>query len=230
MVNNINVCLNTVNDECTKRGMTDYIPLYPMLRVVSGKLYIGLMLVNENTNIWDAKEDVKPEYWVLLDINDNKILEFNKTKDKDYVIGDLIPKKMENKKQAISKYIVKKTLQYKDYLINDIKNEELPLQKELSSIFGKEFEIEGEKVNINDYVLSNFEEEIKNKINELVDVFVKSKYSSFVFYYDQLFNNIINDYKQNKNIDNKKINLCIEIMNSYYENVIGIDNFFNVKN
>mgnify|MGYP004599760081 CR=1 FL=1 len=31
-------------------------------------------------------------------------------------------------------------------------------------------------------------------------------------------------------IDNKKINLCIEIMNSYYENVIGIDNFFNVKN
>ena len=119
-----------------------------MLRVVSGKLYIGLMLVNENTNIWDAKEDVKPEYWVLLDINDNKILEFNKTKDKDYVIGNLIPKKMESKKQAISKYIVKKTLQYKDYLINDIKNEELPLQKELSSIFGKKFEIEGEKVNI----------------------------------------------------------------------------------
>lgn len=188
------------------------------------------MLVNENTNIWDAKEDVKPEYWVLLDINDNKILEFNKTKDKDYVIGNLIPKKMESKKQAISKYIVKKTLQYKDYLINDIKNEELPLQKELSSIFGKKFEIEGEKVNINDYVLSNFEEEIKTKINELVDVFVKSKYSSFVFYYDQLFNNIINDYKQNKNIYNKKINLCIEIMNSYYENVLGIDNFFNVKN
>lgn len=74
------------------------------------------------------------------------------------MIGNLIPKKMESKKQAISKYIVKKTLQYKDYLINDIKNEELPLQKELSSIFGKKFEIEGEKVNINDYVLSNFEE------------------------------------------------------------------------
>ena len=199
-----------------------------MLRVENEKLYVGVMLTEDKDNVWSKEEHIKPEYWVLIDVNENKILEFNKTEDKDFVIGNLIPKNIDNKQQEISKYTVEKTLQYKNYLIEDIKNEELPLQKKLSSILGSEMEIDGEKVNINDYLLSNLEEDIKSKINDLVDILIQSKYGSITFYYDNLFNQIINNYKNNKIIDNQKVKLCIEIMNNYYDGVIGIDNFFNI--
>ena len=155
MENNLNLdkYLNIVNDEVTKKGLTTYVPLYPMLRVESGKLYISVMLTEEKNNVWSREERIKPEYWVLIDVDEDKILEFNKTADKDFVIGNLVPKNTDNKQQEISKYTVKKTLQYKNYLIDDIKNEELPLQKKLSNIFGNKREIDGEKVNINDYLL-----------------------------------------------------------------------------
>lgn len=229
-MNNLNLdkYLNIVNDEKIRRGLTAYIPLYPMLRVENEKLYVGVMLTEEKDNVWSKEEHIKPEYWVLIDIDDDKILGFNKTEDKDFVIGNLIPKNNDNKQQEISKYTVEKTLQYKNYLIEDIKNEELPLQKKLSSILGSEMEIDGEKVNINDYLLSNLEEDIKSKIDDLVDILIQSKYGSITFYYDNLFNQIVNTYKNTKTIDNEKVKLCIEIMNNYYDGVIGIDNFFNI--
>lgn len=229
-MNNLNLdkYLNIVNDEKIKKGLTTYIPLYPMLRVENEKLYVGVMLTEEKDNVWSKEEHIKPEYWVLIDIDEDKIVEFNKTEDKDFVIGDLVPKNTDNKQQEISKYTVKKTLQYKNYLINDIKNEELPLQKKLSNILGSEMEIDGEKVNINDYLLSNLEEDIKSKINDLVDILIQSKYGSFTFYYDKLFTNIVNGFKKDNIIDNEKIKLCIEIMNNYYDGVIGIDNLFNI--
>ncbi|MGM9879493.1 MAG: hypothetical protein ACI31R_05695 [Bacilli bacterium] len=229
-MNNLNLdkYLNIVNDEKIKKGLTTYIPLYPMLRVENGKLYVCVMLTEEHDNVWSKEEQIKPEYWVLIDIDEDKILEFNKTEDKDFVIGNLVLKNTDDKQQEISKYTVKKTLQYKNYLIDDIKNEELPLQKKLSNILGDEMEIDGEKVNINDYLLSNLEEDIKSKINDLVDVLILSKYGSITFYYDQLFINIVNDYKKDGIINNEKIKLCIEIMNNYYDGVIGIDNLFNI--
>lgn len=229
-MNNLNLdkYLNMVNDEKIKRGLKAYIPLYPMLRVENEKLYVSVMLTEEHDNVWSREEQIKPEYWVLIDIVEDKILEFNKTEDKDFVIGNLIPKNTDNKQQEISKYTVKKTLQYKNYLMEDIKKEELPLQKKLSNTLGSEMEIDGEKVNINDYLLSNLEEDIKAKINDLVDILIQSKYGSITFYYDQLFTNIVNNYKKDKTIANEKIKLCIEIMNNYYDGVIGIDNLFNV--
>ncbi len=230
-MNNLNLdkYLNIVNDEKVKKGLTNYIPLYPMLRMENEKLYVGVMLTEDKDNVWSKEEHIKPEYWALIDINDDKILEFNKTEEKDFVIGNLIPKNTNNKEKEISKYTVEKTLQYKNYLIEDIKNEELPLQKKLSSILGSEMEIDGEKVNINDYLLSNLEEDIKSKINDLVAILIQSKYGSITFYYDNLFNQIINNYKTNQIIDNESVKLCIEIMNNYYDGVIGIDNFFNIK-
>lgn len=229
-MNNLNLdkYLNIVNDEKLKKGLTNYIPLYPMLRVENEKLYIGVMLTEKSDNVWSKEEHIKPEYWVLIDIFEDKIIEFNKTEDKDFVIGNLIPKNTNNKQQEISKYTVKKTLQYKNYLINDIKNEELPLQKKLSNILGSEIEIDGERVNINDYLLSNLEEDIKSKINDLVNILIQSKYGSITFYYNQLFTDIVNSYKKDNIIDNRKIKLCIEIMNNYYDGVIGIDNLFNI--
>ena len=155
-------------------------------------------------------------------------MEFNKTEEKDFVCGKLIPKDTKNKEKEMSKYTVEKTLQYKNYLINDIKNEKLPLQKRLADILGDDMEIDGEKVNINDYLLSNLEEDIKQKIDDLVDILVQSKYGSITFYYDNLFKQIIDDYKKDGIISKDKIKLCIEIMNNYYDGVIGIDNFFNI--
>lgn len=224
---NLDKYLSIVNDEASKRGLNNYAPLYPMLRVENDNLYVSVMLTEEKNNVWSKEEHIKPEYWVLIDINSDKILEFNKTGDKDFVIGALIPKNTNNKQQEISKYTVEKTLQYTNYLMEDIKNEELPLQKKLSSILGNEVEIDGEKVNINEYLLANMEEDIKAKVKDLVDILIYSKYGSITFYYDQIFNDIINEYQKDKVIDKEKIKLCIEIMNNYYDGVIGIDNLFN---
>lgn len=229
-MNNLNLdkYLNIANEEKIKRGLETYIPLYPMLRVVDNKLYVAVMLTAEEDNVWGIDGNVKPEYWVSIDVNTDKILEFNKTEDKDFVIGNIIQKNTENKQKEISKYTVEKTLQYKNYLIEDIKNEQLPLQKKLSTVLGNEIEIDGEKVILNDYLLSNLEEDIKSKVNDLVDILIQSKYGSITFYYDQLFNSIIKEYKDNKIIDEEKIKLCIEIMNNYYDGVVCIDNVFNI--
>lgn len=229
-MNNLNLdkYLNIANEEKVKRGLNTYIPLYPMLRVIDEKLYVAVMLTEENDNVWEIDGNVKPEYWILIDVNSDKIIEFNKTSDKDFVIGNVVSKNTENKQKELSKYTVEKTLQYKNYLIEDIKNEQLPLQKKLSTVLGNEVEIDGEKVNINDYLLSNLEEDIKSKVNDLVDILIQSKYGSITFYYDQLCNSIIKEYKDNTIIDKDKIKLCIEIMNNYYDGVVCIDNVFNI--
>ena len=127
---NLNKYLNIANEEKIKRGLVTYIPLYPMLRGENGKLYVGVMLTEDKDNVWDIDDNVKPEYWMLIDIDTDKIIEFNKTEDKDFVIGSIIPKNNNNKQKEISKYTVKKTLQYKNYLIEDIKNELLEKVKE----------------------------------------------------------------------------------------------------
>lgn len=221
----LNKYLNIVNDEKNKKGLTTYTPLYPMLRVEDEKLYIGVLLTNSHSNVWSKEEHIKPEYWVLIDINNDTIVQFNKTEDKDFTTEELANKKP----QEISKYMAEKTLQYKDYLIKDINAEDLSLQKKLSSMLGNEIEIDGKKVKINDHLLSDFEENINAKINELVDILIQTKYATITIYYDNLFDQIINNYKNNKDIDNTKAKLCIEIMNNYYEGVIGIDNFFNIE-
>lgn len=225
---NLDKYLSIVNKEKVKRGLETYIPLYPMLRIIDNELYVATLITAENDNVWGTDGNVKAEYWALINPINDELIEFNKTSDKDFVVGSLIPKNTENKQKEISKYTVEKTLQYKNYLIEDIKNGQLPLQKKLSSILGNEMEIDGEVVNINDYLLSNLEEDIKTKIKELVDILVYSKYGSITFYYDQLFTSVVNNYKKDKVIDKDKIKLCIEIMNNYYDGVIGIDNLFNI--
>lgn len=229
-MNNLNLdkYLNIVNEEKAKKGLNDYIPLYPMLRIEDEKLYIGVLLTTENDNVWDVTGQVKSEYWVLIDVNEDKILSFNKTSEKDFVVGNIVPKNNVKKQKEISQYTVEKTLQYKNYLMEDIKNEQLPLQKKLSNILGNELEIDGEKININDYLLANIEEDIKTKVDELVNVLICSKYNSITFYYDNLFNQILAEYKTSHTINKDKMKLCAEIMNNYYDGVIIIDNFFHI--
>ena len=229
-MNNLNLdkYLNIINEKKVEKGLETYIPLYPMLRVENEKLYVGIMLTSENDNVWSRDEEIKADYWALIDVETDSILEFNKTDEKDFVLGNIIPKNRDDKQKEMSQYTVEKTMQYKNYLINDIKNEQLPLQKRLSDIFGNKIQIDGEEADINNYLLSNLEEEIKEKVSDLVNILIQSKYGSITFYYDNLFNKIINDYSKNKIIDKEEIKLCIEIMNNYYDGVIGIDNFFNI--
>ena len=225
---NLDKYLNIANEEKAKYGLKEYAPLYPMLRVDNNKLYIGIMFTKPSDNVWDINEQIKPSYWMLINPKDLSIVEVNKTEEKDFVIGAFISKDTTNKQKEISKYTVEKTLQYEKYLMDDIKNDELPIQKKLSSILNNEIEIDGNKVNINDYLISNLEEDIKEKVKELVNVLVYSKYGSLTFYYDNLFSQILNKYNNENVIDKEKIKLCIEIMNNYYDGVIGIDNFFNI--
>ena len=220
--------LEIVNNEKEGRGLEEFTPLYPMLRVENNKLYIGILLTHKTANVWDKEANIKPEYWVLLDTKDNHIVEWNKTDKKDFVVGQIMKKNIEDKQKEISKYEVRKKLEYKEYLMNDIKNDNLPIQQKISSILDDRVELDGEKVNINDYLLANMEEDITNKVDELVNLMVMSKYNSLTIYYDYLFKDVITTYQSNNIIDKKKIELCMEIMNNYYDGVIGIDNFFKI--
>ena len=49
---NFDKYLNIVNEEKKKHGLDLYAPLYPMFRMENGKLYIGVMLVNDSDNVW----------------------------------------------------------------------------------------------------------------------------------------------------------------------------------
>ncbi len=221
--------LNIVNEEKIKRGLDNYAPLFPLLRKEENKLYIGTLLTTDDDNVWEKGSNVKGSYWILIDPVSEKIVEFNKTEDRDFVIGDVIPKDIEDDQKEISKYTVKKVLEYKEYFLNDIINEELPLQKRLSNLLGTEIEVEGEKVSINDYIISCYEDNIKKHIDDFVKTLIGYKYGSYVEYYAILFNNIIDAYKKGKAIDIEKMKLCAEIMNNYYNGVTYIDNFFNIK-
>src|SRR5574344_551769 len=225
---NLDKYLNIANKVKIEKGLDTYIPLYPMLRKIENKLYVCVALTNENDNVWDVTGNVIPEYWMLIDINTDKVIEFNKTREKEFAICEIKKKNIENKQKEISKYTVEKALQYREYLMKDIKNQQLPIQKKLSSIIGNNIEIDGEMVNINDYLASKLEEDINEKINELVNVLVYSKYGSITFYYDALFKQVITEYVDNNLINNEKIDLCIEIMDNYYDGVLGIKNLFNV--
>ncbi|MEG2564325.1 MAG: hypothetical protein RSA48_02765 [Bacilli bacterium] len=225
---NLDKYLNIANKVKMEKGLDTYIPLYPMLRKIDNKLYVCVVLTNENDNVWDITGNVIPEYWMLIDVNTNEVLEFNRTEDKKFAVNEIEKKNIENKQKEMSKYTVEKTLQYKDYLMEDIKNQQLPLQKKLSSIVGNEIEIDGDTVNINDYLIAKLEDDINEKVNELVNVLVYSKYGSITFYYDSLFKQVINEYVNNNDINLDKMKLCVEIMDNYYDGVLGIKNLFNI--
>ena len=224
---NFDKYLNLVNDEKKKYGLDLYAPLYPMFRVQDNKLYIVVGLVNDNDNVWSKDGNVKPEYWALIDINSDKIIEFNKTEEKDFVIGNTIEKIYGDNEKEISKYTVEKTLQYKEYLKDDFKKFQTPLQKKLIDMIRNEGVVDGEKKDLNEYVFDNIEKEIDEKLNELVKMLVWDKYGSIVFYYDILYAQVIEEYKNNNSINNEIIKLCAEIMNNYYVGVTYIDNLFN---
>lgn len=142
---NLDNILDIVNSEKVKRGLDNYAPCYPMLRVERDKLYIAVLLTNSHDNVWDANEKIKGEYWCLLDVDTLEILEFNKRDDKDYISGSLIDINKTNDQKELSIYEMKKIEEYTNYLLNDIKNDNLPIQKKLADVVGNWIDIDGEK-------------------------------------------------------------------------------------
>ena len=88
-----------------------------------------------------------------------------------------------------------------------------------------------ERIRINNVEISD-EAFIKafHKVKELIDILMQSKYGLITLCYDNLYNKIIDIYKNDNIIDFEKLNVCIEVMNNYYYGVIGIDDFFNLDN
>ena len=64
------------------------------------------------------------------------------------------------------------------------------------------------------------------KVDELVELIAGVKYNSLTTYYDVLFTNIVNEYINDNKINEEKINLACEMMNTYYPGVDGISNIF----
>ena len=221
--------LSIVNDEIKKRNLEGIVPLFPMLRVQDGKLYYGVLIVGQDDNVWNSTPMTKASYWTLLDINSLEIVDFNKVEEKDYTSEEMnITDEKLNKQKELSKYEINKNIQYMEYLMNDIKNDNIPIQKELIDILDNKINIDGEAVNANDYLMANIEEDIKEKVKELVNLILQQKYSSISFYYECLIEKIVDIYKTTQSIDKEKINIAIKIMNNYYDGVIGIRQFFNI--
>ena len=218
--------LNIVNEAKEKRGFENYAPCYPMLRIVGNKLYIAVMISDLKNDIWNKNSNCKPEYWCLIDINTHQILEYNKTSEKDFITGTLSEKS--NEQNELSELEEVKAEEYTNYFLNDILKTELPLQKELFKELNDKVVIEGKEINLNSYMMDNLEDVVKIKAKELVDILLQSKYSLITICYENLFNEIIDEYKGNGKININKINLCIKVMQNYYYGIIGIKEFFNV--
>ena len=217
--------LNIVNNEKEKRGFINYAPCYPMLRVMNEQLYIAVMISDCKKDIWN--ESSKADYWCLIDPKSYQIIEYNKTSEKDYMRKyTSIPNI--NKENELSILEKSKVIEYENFLLEDIQKTEITIQKELSSALNGKIVIDNKAVNINDYIMDNLQKLIKIKSKELVDLLLQSKYSLITVCYDNLWNEIIKEYTQNGIINKEKIKLCIKVMQCYYSNMIGIQEFFNI--
>lgn len=221
--------ISIVHNEIKKRKLENYITLFPMIRKENDKLYLATMIVRENDNVWNEDAKIKCTYWTLIDTNNYEILEFNKCTEKDFIVNqDFVFNSSDNNQKEISKYEIKKILQYKKYLMDDIKNDKIPIQQELFDILNNEIKIDGQVVNANDYLMANIEQEIEEKIKELVNLVSTEKYSSISYYYSALIENIIDEYKENNTINDEKMLLASKIMSNYYGGIIGIKQLFNI--
>lgn len=220
--------LSVVNEELKKRKMDHYIPLFPMLRNEENCLYFSVMIVKDDDSIWKRENKTMPFYWVLLDIENLNIIEFNDVHEKSFQLNTAFTPELTDLQSELSKYEVSKIIQYKTYLMNDIKNDEIPLQRELLKALNNKIVIDGEEVDAKDYMMANIEEEVSKKIEELIHTIMGQKYGSISYFYGCLLENIITEYKSTKHINTENIEVAINVMNHYYEGIVGIRELFNI--
>lgn len=216
--------LNIVNAEKVKMGHAEtHIPLVPKLTKIGDELRIIVLLTKVEDDVFNVNENIKADYWVVLDPKSLKLLEFNKTLEKDYTNITIIKATNDDAKEIVE-YSIKKRIQYKDYLINDILNNCLTFQKRLSNLLDNKIKVDGEYALLDSYIKANIEEEVNevvdNAIERVVDLAVRSKYSALTYYYEELFIRTIDNFNENKIINGDMIEAINNILKNYYVGVI----------
>lgn len=228
MINNVDKYLEIANKIKKENGLNDdYCAMISMLKKTDDELYVVVPFVKSDEKVWSKENEIIPEYWALINPIKMELIEFNKTSEKSFNDKEIIKNHSDDSfNKEVSKYIVQTKLKYKEYIKNDIKNNGLlTYQNDVSKLVSN---INDEKVSFNDYFYASFEDDINEQIDKLVDLVASVKYNLLTNYYDVLFTDIVNEYISNKKIDNEKLNLACDMMNTYYLGVNGIDNIFNV--
>lgn len=228
MINNVDKYLEIANKIKKENGLNDdYCAMISMLKKTDDELYVVVPFVKSDEKVWSKENEIIPEYWALINPIKMELIEFNKTSEKSFNDKEIIKNHSDDSfNKEVSKYIVQTKLKYKEYIKNDIKNNGLlTYQNDVSKLVSN---INDEKVSFNDYFYASSEDDINEQIDKLVDLVASVKYNLLTNYYDVLFTDIVNEYISNKKIDNEKLNLACDMMNTYYPGVNGIDNIFNV--
>lgn len=230
MVNNIDKYLEIANKNKVKYGLNDeYCALIPMLRTVDGRLYVVVPFVKVEEKVWDKGNDIISEYWSVIDPVSRELIEFNRTSEKSFIVGEVIKNHGDDSiNKEISKYVISTKLKYKEYIEKDLKNSSVLSYQQKVEDLVKSLNINGEEIPLGDYFYATSEEEIDNQVDKLIDLIATAKYNSLTKYYDILFTNILDEFVNDKYVNNEKICLACEMMNTYYPGIDAIDNIFNV--
>ena len=229
-------------DEFTKRvydimkenKIENGVTLFPMLRKENDKLLLGTMIELNDKELFAKDKVVRPKYWIILDMNDYSLVELNKTEDKDYMKTSIIPLDKEyddtfkREMKELEKFSIDKKIQYKNYLINDIKNDIMNTQNKILNKINNTIIVDNQKVNATDYIMANVEDQLEKETEKFVDFIVTSKYSTIIYYYQSLIEEIIKEYKEANNINMDKMELAASILDAYYGEVYGVEYFFNI--
>lgn len=225
---------NKIYEIMKQNNLEDGVTLFPMLRKENDKLLLGSLIEINDEQLFNKDKVVRPKYWIIIDINDYSLIELNKTEEKDYMDSNLIPLNKEfddtfkQEMKELEKYSINKNIQYREYLMNDIKNEIINTQSNILNSINNTLIVDNERVIATDYLIANIEEEINNQVKELVNLITTNKYSSIIYYYQSLIEEILNEYKNTNNINIDKMKLASQILESYYGEYCGIKYFFNV--
>ena len=225
---------NKIYEIMKDKNIENGVTLFPMLRKENNKLLLGSLIEINDEELFNKDKVVRPKYWVILDINNYSLIELNKTEEKDYMDSNLIPLDKEfddtfkKEKKNLEKYSISKTIQYRQYLMDDIKIEITTTQNNILNNINNTLIVDDKEVNATDYLIANVEEEINEQVKELVNLITNNKYSAIIYYYQSLIEEILNEYKNTNNINIDKMKLAAQILESYYGEYCGIKYFFNI--
>lgn len=225
---------NKIYEIMKDKNIENGVTLFPMLRKENNKLLLGSLIEINDEELFNKDKVVRPKYWVILDINNYSLIELNKTEEKDYMDSNLIPLDKEfddtfkKETKNLEKYSISKTIQYRQYLMDDIKNEITTTQNNILNNINNTLIVDDKEVNATDYLIANVEEEINEQVKELVNLITNNKYSAIIYYYQSLIEEILNEYKNTNNINIDKMKLAAQILESYYGEYCGIKYFFNI--
>ena len=120
--------------------------------------------------------------------------------------------------------MINKKIEYKEYFMDDLVKESMIKQEKYSKLIDDKIKVDDKYVNISDYIKADLEKEALSLIKDITDkmseLITRSKYSVITYYYDELFNRIVDEYLNDKKISEEKIDAIIEILKNYYVGVL----------